>query len=94
MRRALLNAVAIQRIADTTFIFRKLGQDLGIAGSNLNAPGLPLIGITGQGNGNANLGNIDFQVQDFPQHADSSGRYRLWTHGRHPFTTGSQSTAR
>ncbi len=48
-----------------------------------------MIGITGRGNGNANLGNID-QVQIFHSTQIQAEDIVSWTHGRHSFTTGFQ----
>jgi hypothetical protein len=83
------NAVRFNESETPLSSFGNLGESLGITGANLNAPGLPLISITGQGNGNANLGNID-QVQIFHSTQIQAEDIVSWTHDRHSFTTGFQ----
>ena len=83
------NAVRFNQNLTPLAAFGDLGQTLGISGDNINAPGLSEISITGQGTGNATLGNID-QVQIFHSTQGQLEDNVLITHGRHSISTGFQ----
>jgi carboxypeptidase family protein len=88
--RVGFNAVRYDSRETPTSSLGNISEQLGIAGGNVQAPGLVQINITGSGTGAvANLGLANL-IQVFHSTQAQFEDNLIWTHGRHQFKTGFQ----
>lgn len=83
------NAVRFNQDETPTSSLGNISQTLGIAGANVQAPGLVELDITGNNGGIASLGLRNL-IQDFHSTQGQFEDNLIYTHGRHQIKTGFQ----
>ncbi len=83
------NAVRFNSTTTPTSSLGDISQELGIAGGNLQAPGLVQLNITGNNGGNAGLG-LQNLIQVFHSTQGQFDDNLIYTRGRHQIKTGFQ----
>jgi Carboxypeptidase regulatory-like domain len=83
------NAIKFDSTTTPTSSLGNISEQLGIAGGNLQAPGLVQINIVGNNGGNAGLG-LQNLIQVFHTTQGQFEDNLIYTHGRHQIKTGFQ----